>query len=118
MNNYEVSAMIEDEIPAIKKEIASKTIGNANAVMLILARYTRKMISLHDLPAVVKCMHLVDKIYNKGNAIVKNAVENVFIYSFSGIRVCCNKAEWTVIQAKMPMTLYSVYVRQIYKSGI
>jgi hypothetical protein len=118
MNNYEVSAIIGDEIPAIKDEITSKTIGNANAVMLILSRYTKKMINLHDLPAIVKCMNVVDKIYNKGNTIVKNAVENVFIYSFSSIRTCCNKAEWSLIQAKMPMTLYSIYVRQIYKSGI
>ena len=85
--------------------------------MLVLARYTRKMINLHDLPAVAKCMRLADKIYSKGNTIVKNAVENVFVYSFSGLRNCCDQQEWSKVQSGMPMTLYSLYVKQIYRSG-
>lgn len=119
MNNYEVPAIMEDELPAIKEELKEKCfLGNVNAAMLVLARYTRKMINLHDLPAVAKCMRLADKIYSKGNTIVKNAVENVFVYSFSGLRNCCDQQEWSKVQSGMPMTLYSLYVKQIYRSGL
>ena len=119
MNNYEVPAIMEDELPAIKEELKENCIlGNVNAAMQVLVKYTRKMIRLHDLTAVTKCMRLADKIYDKGNTMVKNAVENVFVYSFSGLRTCCDQLEWKRVQSKMPMTLYSLYVKQIYRSGI
>jgi len=119
MNTFEVPALIEDELPAIKNEWKyEQALNNVNAAMLGLVRYTKRMISMHDLPAVVKCMRLADKIYEKGNELVKNAVENVFVFAFSGMRNGCNKVEWKVIQARMPMGLYSIYVKQIYRSGI
>lgn len=119
MTTYEVPAIIEDEIPAIKDELQDRSIiGNVNKAMLVLVRYTKKMMRLHDLRAVAKCMSVADKLYNKGNDVVKNAVENVFIYAFSGMRNSCDKVEWKAIQGKMPMTLYSIYVKQIYRSGI
>ena len=119
MNNYEVPAIMEDELPAIKEELKENGIlGNVNAAMQVLVRYTRKMIYLHDLAAVVKCIRLADKIYDKGNTIVKNAVENVFVYSFSGLRTCCDQLEWKSVQSKMLVTLYSLYVKQIYRSGL
>ncbi len=119
MNTYEVPAIMEDELPAIKEELKENCIlGNVNTAMQILVRYTRKMMNLHDLPAVAQCMRLADKIYDKGNMMVKNAVENVFVYSFSGLRTCCDRWEWRTVQAKMPMTLYSLYVKQIYRSGL
>lgn len=119
MNNYEVPAIMEDELPAIKEELKNSNIpGNVNAAMHVLVKYTRKMMRLHDLPMVTKCMCLADKIYDKGNTMVKNAVENVFVYSFSGLRSCCNQLEWKSVQSKIPMTLYSLYVKQIYRSGI
>jgi hypothetical protein len=119
MNTYEVPAIMEDELPEIKEELKESCIlGNVNKAMQILVKHTRKMINLHDMPAVAQCMRLADKIYDRGNAIVKNAVENVFVYSFSGLRSCCGQGEWKTVQAKIPMTLYSLYVKQIYRSGL
>ncbi len=119
MNHYEVPAIMEDELPAIKEELKDNCIlGNVNAAMQVLVKHTKKMMRLHDLPAVAHCMRLADKLYNKGNTIVKNAVENVFVYSFSGLRGCCDQWEWKSVQSKMPMTLYSLYVKQIYRSGL
>jgi hypothetical protein len=119
MNQYEIPAMLEDELPAIAPDLKENAIkGNVTNAIKVLTNYTRKLVSLHDLPAVVKCMQVADKIYEKGNNVVRNAVENVFVYSFSGLQCACNKLEWKVIQAKMPLSLYSAYVRQIYKSGI
>jgi len=119
MNTYEVPAMLEDEIPAIGEELRRECpAGNIHAAIQTLVKYTRKMISLHDLSAVNKCMTLADKLYIKGNSLVKNAVENVFVYSFSGLRSACGLTEWKLIQAKMPVALHSLYVKQIYRSGI
>lgn len=119
MNQYEIPAMLEDELPAIAPSLKENAVtGNVTQAIKVLAHYTRSLLSLHDLPAVVKCLQVADKIYEKGNQVVRNAVENVFVYSFSGLQCACNKVEWKVIQARMPLSLYSAYVRQIYKSGI
>ena len=119
MNIYEVPAVIEDELPAVKEELRKDCpAGNIHAVLKVLVKYTRRMISLHDLPAVNRCMSLADKLYNRGNNLVKNAIENVFVYAFSGMRSACDGSEWRLIQAKMPVSLHSLYVKQIYRSGI
>ncbi len=119
MNPYEIPAMLEDELPAIAPSLKESALnGNATQIIKVLTHYTRSLLSLHDLPAVVKCMQVADKIYEKGNQVVRNAVENVFIYSFSGLQSACNGLEWKLIQSKIPVTLYSAYVRQIYRSGL
>jgi hypothetical protein len=118
MNQYEVPALIADNIPEVRHELAEQAAtGNVNNALHILTDYTFKMCKAHDLPGIQKCMKLADKIYVKGNNLVKNAVTNVFVYSFSMFRMSCNSIEWRLLQAKMPITLYSIYMQQVMKSG-
>lgn len=118
MNQYEVPALIADHIPEVKHELAEQAAtGNVNNALHILTDYTFKMCKAHDLPGIQKCMKLADKIYVKGNNLVKNAVTNVFVYSFSMFRMSCNNVEWRLLQAKMPITLYSIYMQQVMRSG-
>ena len=70
----------------------------------------------HEFKMVEKCMLLVEKIYEKGNVPVKNAVENVFIFSFSSIMTICNIVEWRIVQSFMPSCLYSLYIKQVLQS--
>lgn len=118
MNQYEVPALIADSIPEVRHELASQAAtGNINNTLHILTDYTNRMCKAHDLRGIQKCMKLADQIYSKGNSIVKNAVTNVFVYSFSIFRMNCNSVEWRLLQAKMPITLYSVYMQQVMQSG-
>ena len=106
MNQYEICAIIEDELPSVSTEIKkSSAFGNVYTIMKALTKYTRKKLALHNLSTVVKCLNLADKIYTKGNMLVKNAVETIFVFSFSRLQASCNKVEWHVIQTKMPITL-------------
>ena len=119
MNQYEVSAEIADQIPEIQKEITCAPVfGSIYMSIKILTTYTGKMLQDHQLRQVERCMKLVDKIYHKGNKLVKTAVENVFIFSFSNLQGCCTKREWQEIQTKMPVMLFSLYIQQIMKPGI
>ena len=61
-------------------------------------------------------MTLMGKLYAKGNRIVRNAVENIFIYSFSTLMCNCNIAEWRMVQSYMPAELYAVFVGQVLRS--
>lgn len=118
MNQYEVPAVMADELPEIKTELRHLSVlGNVNTAMQILADFTTNMIQQHNYNTVQKCMHVADRIYRRGNNLIRNAVENVFVYSFSTLRTVCNKAEWKLLQARMPVTLYSLYVNQVLKTG-
>jgi len=81
--------------------------------MQVLTDYTKRMALSHDFKMVEKCMTLVEKIYRKGTALVRNAVENVFIFSFSSMMPTCNPVEWRLVQSCMPSDLYLIYVKQV-----
>ena len=118
MNQYEVPALIADNIPEVRHELAEQAAtGNVNNALTILTDYTYKMCQAHDLSGIQKCMKLADKIYVKGNSLAQSAVKNVFVHAFSLFRISCNHVEWRLLQAKMPMTLYSLYMQQVMQSG-
>lgn len=119
MNQYEVSAEIADQIPEIQKEIVRPPVfGSVYMSVKVLTTYTGKMLHEHQLRQVERCLKLADKIYHRGNKMVKTAVENVFIFSFSNMQGHCTKREWQQIQTMMPVTLFSLYIQQIMKPGI
>ncbi|MBC8034660.1 MAG: hypothetical protein H7Y03_10970 [Chitinophagaceae bacterium] len=118
MNQYEVPALIADELPEVAPDLRFiSAIGNVNESIAVLTTYTRKMILSHKFYQANKCMQLACKIYNKGNNAVRSAVENVFIYSFSFIRMSCNTTEWQLVRASIPMPLYSAYIKQVMGPG-
>ena len=117
LNQYEVPAYIAGRLPQVRKELAHE--GAALTVyqsMQVLTDYTKRMALEHDFKMVQKCMGLVETLYTKGNNPVKNAVENVFIFSFSSIMCRCNIVEWRMIQSFMPTDLYTLYIQQVLKS--
>ena len=117
LDQYEVSNFITFRLPEVKLEI-SQTSAEPTAYQSIqvLADYAKRMALEHDFKMVEKCMNLVEKLYEKGNALVRNAVENIFIFSFSTMLSRCNIVEWRIVQSYMPADLYSLYVKQILKS--
>src|SRR5215469_8978934 len=77
-----------------------------------LTDQAKRLAIQHDFTELRNCMKLVQQMYNKGNATVKNAVENVFVFAFSSILPRCNQMEWRMVQSCMPPELYTIYVRQ------
>lgn len=119
MNQYEAAAHIADEIPEIQKEIVRAPVfGSAYLSVKVLANYTGKMLQQHQLRQVQRCMLLAEKIYNRGNQLMKTAIENVFIFSFSSLRLSCSRQEWLEIQRIMPAVLFSLYIQQVLKPGV
>jgi hypothetical protein len=86
------------------------------ALVQHLTDYTKRMALEHNFKMVRKCMTLMGMLYEKGNTLTRNAVENIFIYSFSTMMCSCNIVEWKVIRSTMPDALYNLYVQQVVKS--
>lgn len=89
-------------------------IAALNAIQA-LTDLTKRMALEHNFEMVGKCMNQANMLYEKGNAAVRNAVENVFIYSFSTLMCNCNIVEWRMVQSYMPSELYAVFVKQVMK---
>ena len=102
-----------ESLPLIANKLSASSLYQS---IQVLTDYTRRMAFERNYKMVEKCMELVEKIYEKGNTLVKNAVENIFIFSFSTMLSRCNIVEWRIVQSYMPSDLYRLYVQQVLKS--
>ena len=116
INQFEVSAYMVDKIPEIQTELRN-TYPTLNIFRTIqcLVNHTRQKLEQHDIPAVQKCFVVAEHIYCRGNTSVKNAIENVFIYSFPTILNMGSEDEKRQLQSHMPLHLYTAYVLQVLK---
>ncbi len=119
MNQYEVPAYLIDELPEIKEGLQNiSPVFNIFKSIQCLSDYTKTKLLQHNLGVVKHCFLIAEKIYSTGNNVVRGAIENVFVYSFSTLMNISDKEEQKQIWALMPLNLHTAYVNQIFKSGI
>lgn len=117
ISQIEVPAFIAAQLPQVSRELCHAGAPlTAYQSIQVLTDYTKRMALEHDFKAVGKCMSLMGKLYEKGNTLVRSAVENIFIFSFSSLMCNCNIVEWRMVQSYMPSELYAVFVQQVLKS--
>jgi len=116
LSQHEVPALIAGKLPQIKSDLSDNAKHSPYHSIQVLTDYTKRMALEHNFKMLQNCMALVQTIYEKGNLLVKNAVENVFIFSFSTMLSRCNTVEWKIVQSYMPKELYALYVQQVLKS--
>ena len=114
IHEFEVPAYITGTLPQLKSEFTPGC--HVYDSIQVLTDYTKRMALEHDFKEVRSCMSLIEKIYEKGDALVRNAVENIFVFSFSSMRLLCNIVEWRMVQSIMPSSLYTLYMRQVLRS--
>jgi hypothetical protein len=102
MTQYEIARFIAGKLPEIKNDLHYCQAGNVYQPIQVLTEYTKRMALEHNFKMVGKCMILADAIYQRGNIMVKNAVENVFIFAFSSVMALYNIVEWRIVQSYMP----------------
>ena len=108
---------LEDELPDILTGLVHlKNRDNAYQSVHLLRDYTFSQIRENNFSKVKKCFALAEKLFLKGNTIVKGAIENVFVYSFSDIPVCTS-ANRKLVMGMIPGTLYSLYIGQVMHHG-
>lgn len=119
MNQNEAIVAVCAALPEVTAAITNeKARSNPFALLRIITEYTRKMAAQHNELMLEKCLQLVDRIYTRGARTIKNAIENIFIFSLDHILYPCSAGERARAFSKVPVSLYSSYVNQVYKSGI
>lgn len=119
MNQYEAADEIAMIVPGAAPDLyeAMKT-KNPFKTIRIFSRHFKTIVDAHNLPMAEKCLHVIGRIYDKGDAIVKNAVETVFIFSLDLITDSCSAAERNQVMSKMPIQVFTAYYRQVYKTAL
>lgn len=119
MNQYEAAGEIIAAIPECTEEITAViNMKNPFVMVKIFTGHIQRLVEVHNEVMIEKSLKVMSRIYDRGDTLLKNAVENVFIFSFDRVVSRCTKPERKIIFGMMPMALYTLYVNQIYKSGI
>jgi hypothetical protein len=82
----EVLDLLENEFPLINSELKS-TSNSVDVYKSIrcFAEFTKTLIFNNNFTEVKHCFNVAEKMLQQGNNTVKNAIENVYVYSMSSI---------------------------------
>ena len=116
INQLEVPMFVEDAIPELSAEIAVNKKNNVYSLMTKLVAFTCKNVKEHNFSAVKRSFQIADKLYSKGNENVKNAVQNIFVFSFTRI-FQSYPSEKKQLLSLLPVTLYTLYISQVCHKG-
>ena len=122
MNQYEVPSYLQDALPEMKevlvKEGVSSNLFDPYKSVQCLTDFTLKNAHEHNIKMLKRCFMAAERLYVRGNEMIKNAINNIFIRSFSMLFADCDsRVERIKIQSVMPPYLFSAYVQQVLKSN-
>ncbi|UZT99609.1 hypothetical protein ODZ84_08610 [Chryseobacterium fluminis] len=118
MNCLQAVQEICKVIPDIQDEFTEDKTQNPYSVIRIFTNRIKGMVRQDERKILFKSLDKMDEIYRNGDQILKNAVENIFIYSFDGLTVICNQEFRKVIFSYLSDDMQKIYFRQIYSHGI
>ncbi|HVI45944.1 MAG TPA: hypothetical protein VM802_13800 [Chitinophaga sp.] len=112
INQYEVPAYIEDNIPALRKALHQfPAIFHIYETVSCLGEYTGKQLREQNFPVAEKCLKLAGKLYERGNEVVKSAITRVFLPALCQVPVG-DTVSRIRIYSLIPDAIYSLYIQQ------
>jgi hypothetical protein len=117
ITQYEVPGYLAEVLPAraLQPQICHLTM-NIYKDLQQFTDYTRQAVDQHNYTLAKKCFRLADRLYTNGDRIVRNAVENIFVFSFSSF-IPRDSVEKIILKSFIPATLYALYVKQVSEGG-
>ncbi len=117
ITRYEVPAFLEEEMPQIAGKIYhSKVSIDVYTAMSFFSDYTKHAVIEHNFNLAKKCFSLAEILYRNGDRLVRLLIENTFVYSFSSF-MSGDRTEKMIIKSIIPVSLYSLYMKQVMTSG-
>lgn len=119
MNHTDAVTEIIKTIPETKEEF--KESYKTNSPFMVISVFTKqikRLIKENDQKILTKSILKMNKFYSKGDAALKNAIENIFVYSLDSFTFCCEPTYKKMIFNRMSTDLQENYFHQVYKSGI
>ena len=102
---------IKNQLPDILDDTVNAQ-SNVYQLMKRLVSVTLGKVQDHNFIAVKKCLVAVEKLYDHSNKTVQNALENVYVYSFTSM-FNTDRSEKLALLSIIPVGLYTIYVNQL-----
>jgi len=118
MNYSDAAQEIKEILPDFENQLAGFMPQNSHSVIRTFTECIKNMIRQDDRNLLPECLRKMSRIYSDGDASLKNAVENIFIYSLDNFTAFCTGEYRKVIFSHISQDLQKCYTRQIYSHGI
>lgn len=117
INEKELPEYLQQTVPELYSVCLNAGCKNPFDIAAQLISYTHEKMQQSNVDAATTCMRLVEKIYKKGSLNIRNAIENVYVYSFT-YRFFHNVDEAKKVSLIMPQLLMDLYKKQIIYSHL
>jgi hypothetical protein len=113
ISENEVSDILGEELPELNFDLEKVSAGgNIYNVLLSFANYTKNCANVGNTKKLSSCFKVAEKLLNKGNNIVKSAMENVYVFSVSSLLEIVSPIQEQV-KKMFPENLKIAYTKQI-----
>ncbi|MBO9563246.1 MAG: hypothetical protein J7621_10745 [Niastella sp.] len=117
ITQYEVTSLLKEELPRLTGDsYPSRFAMDVYKSVQCFSDYTKQAVEDHNFNLAQKCFHVAEGLYRDGDAIVKNVIENVFVFSITSF-MPKDRIQKLILQSIIPASLYTVYVKQVMGSG-
>ena len=117
INQEQLPRYISHEIPELSAAIGGNKCRHVYDMVKQLFQYTARQLIRQDVDAARRSMKLAAELHSKGNSIVRMAIENVYVYSFSHA-FFSNRAQRDQMLQLIPPPLYELYKKQVIYSHL
>ncbi|WP_143308538.1 DUF7674 family protein [Chitinophaga vietnamensis] len=112
INQYEVPAYIEDNIPALKKALHQfPAVFHIYDTVSCFSEYTGTQLREENFNVAGKCLSLAGKLYERGNEVVKGAITRVFLPALCAVPIT-NGMNRIRVYSMIPGSIYSLFIQE------
>ena len=79
--------------------------------------FTRNLMNIGNIKSLKHCLNVAERMLDDGNNIVKNAIENVYVYSLGSV-VDLSASTANCLKKLFNGSLKKEYYRQIFARGV
>ena len=117
IDQKELPGYVDQQLPELGGICHEAHCRNAYDIAGQMIGYINNQVLKSNINAARQCLTLADNLYKKGNSGIKNAIENVFVYSFTHM-FFHEEARKKMMLEILPPSLYEVYKKQVIYSHL
>lgn len=118
MDEHEVLDLLGNEFPNLNAELERVPNGtNIYKAVQCFADFTKNLVYKENFRELKHCFRVAEKMLKEGNNIVKNAIENCYVFSVTGMLDFAGVAG-SKAKGLLTNLLKKEYIRQISATGV
>lgn len=118
MNYLQAVEEITELIPDFETELKEAKTQCPYRLVRTFTERIKNMIRQNDRNLLFRSLQKMDKMYADGDTMLKNAIENTFVYSLDNFTAFCSAEYRKMIFNHISLDLKNSHSRQIYSHGI